>query len=278
MRQTNSFSEDALRLSMLEIKSARAERIEPKLNDSVLNEVPNQEATEAPKRRKNMSKWKKLAIVARSIQRFRSPLVERISSAVNLKKTVSSWSPTRRGYQDSDIMHITHGHIQSAALKEFRDQAHLFEALERASPEDLEFIKAVLSHDPKKNMYEGDSLQRLSNKPNPHGQTPLYIACKNGNLELVKLLLDYDANSYQPCNTQQNEKELILTVAAKWGYVSLVKYLLSNKFMWTLKTLQAAYENANGDEVKSIIKKEIKKNKGSILKRILTPKKVSSEE
>jgi len=48
--------------------------------------------------------------------------------------------------------------------------------------------------------------------------------------------------------------------------------------MWTLKTLQAAYENANGDEVKSIIKKEIKKNKGSILKRILTPKKVSSEE
>jgi len=120
MRQTNSFTEDALRLSMLEIKSARAERIEPKLNDSVLNEVPNQEATEAPKRRKNMSKWKKLAIVARSIQRFRSPLVERISSAViplyyvvfinikvNLKKTVSSWSPTRRGYQDSDIMHIT---------------------------------------------------------------------------------------------------------------------------------------------------------------------------
>ena len=48
--------------------------------------------------------------------------------------------------------------------------------------------------------------------------------------------------------------------------------------MWSLKNLQAAYENANGDEVKSLLKKEIKKNKGSILTRLLTPKKVTSEE
>jgi len=68
---------------MLEIKSARAEYISPKLNDSILNDVPNQEVNEGQKVHK-ASKWRKLALIARTIQRFRSPLVERIQSEVIL--------------------------------------------------------------------------------------------------------------------------------------------------------------------------------------------------
>lgn len=43
------------------------------------------------------------------------------------------------------------------------------------------------------NMYEPDSVHRLANKPNHKGYTPLYIACKNGNLE-VQIL--YKCNIY----------------------------------------------------------------------------------
>ena len=34
-------------------------------------------------------------------------------------------------------------------------------------------------------MYDDDSIHRITNKPNPQGYTPLYIACKNGNLEVL---------------------------------------------------------------------------------------------
>jgi len=65
----------------------------------------------------------------------------------------------------------------------------------------------------------------------------------------------------------------------RWGYLNLVKYLLSKGFTWTLKNIQTAYESAQGEEVKALIKAEVKKNKsGSILKKLLMTKKNSSEE
>jgi len=67
---------------MEEIKSVRSEYLYPKLNNAVINDTPIQENIEDKAPRKKMSRWKKLAIVARSIQRMRSPVVERIKSEV----------------------------------------------------------------------------------------------------------------------------------------------------------------------------------------------------
>ena len=76
---------------------------------------------------------------------------------------MASWSPKRERRDKSLIMQVTvlflfvselnrvkNGYIESAVLREFRDQAQLFEAMERCSPEDFEFIKTVLNQDPKK--------------------------------------------------------------------------------------------------------------------------------
>jgi len=67
---------------MEEIKSVRSEYLYPKLNNAVINDTPVQENIDDRGPRKKMSKWKKLAIVARSIQRMRSPVVERIKNEV----------------------------------------------------------------------------------------------------------------------------------------------------------------------------------------------------
>ena len=44
-------------------------------------------------------------------------------------------------------------------------------------------------------MYDEDSIERITNKPNPQGYTPLYIACKNGNLD-VFLAKKYSFNFF----------------------------------------------------------------------------------
>lgn len=162
--------EDTLRFSMFEMKSVRSQYISPKGNDSVLNETPLHEAVptqaeipfdavenkeepqepQSPEFPINYAKWRRLALVAKSLQRFRSPIVERIRSAVDMKRSVISASPIRSNTLNKGIMYITPGQIQSEALNEFRDHAVFFKALQRADPQDLELVRAFLMHDPKR--------------------------------------------------------------------------------------------------------------------------------
>lgn len=83
------------------------------------------------------------------------------------------------------------------ALDSFRDNSDFFKALEIAGKRELAVIRRALVNDPKeysnqienifylnRNFYDTDSPQRLVNRPNHRGYTPLYIACKNGNIEV----------------------------------------------------------------------------------------------
>jgi hypothetical protein len=60
----------------------------------------------------------------------------------------------------------------------------MFKSIERGSEEDIEFVISCLKQDHRSNMYEADSVYRLANKPNHKGYTPLYVACKNGHLNV----------------------------------------------------------------------------------------------
>lgn len=51
-----------------------------------------------------------------------------------------------------------------------------------------------LKTDHKKHMWKRDDPMHLINIKNIFGQTSLYVACKNGNLNIVKLLLDEGCN------------------------------------------------------------------------------------
>jgi len=260
---------DALMQSMEEIKSVRSEYLYPKLNNNIINDTPIQEHFEENKPRKKMSKWKKIAIVTRTINRMRSPIVERIKSEANLRKSITSWSPVRQNLHRTCSI-ITANQLQSHVLREFRDQSTFFQALERSSASDIAFIQTALESDPRENLYDEDSTQRITNKPNTQGYTPLYVASKNGNIQLLKILLDHRANPYQHCYTSKNDKQTILSVASRWGHLNIVQFLLSNKFMWPSKDLKKAYEQAANKEVKALIKTELDKDKKSFFKRLLS--------
>jgi hypothetical protein len=217
------------------------------------------------------AKWRKLTLVAKSIQRFRSLRVERIQSEGNLRRTLLDTQLQKRSSLDNDgIMIITPTHIHNDALDSFRDQHVFFEALESASKKDLPLIKKILQKDPKANLYDADSPYRLANKPNHRGYTPLYVACKNGNLDLVRLLIEHQANPYQLINVGPNMKESILLVAARWGHIELMKYLTGSNFMWSEKELRRAYKEAMGSHAKKHMKLHIQKNSKSFFGRFFS--------
>ena len=75
--------DDTLRSSMAEMKNSLPEYLFPKMNDSILNESPAHEDSEKVNFEGNYAKWRNLTLVAKSIHRFKTPIVERIKSAVS---------------------------------------------------------------------------------------------------------------------------------------------------------------------------------------------------
>jgi len=60
----------------------------------------------------------------------------------------------------------------------------------------------LIERDPKKFMIEPNDPQHLLNKTNSQGWSPLYIAAKYGNLNVVKLLIENKANSQLKCRVK----------------------------------------------------------------------------
>lgn len=78
----------------------------------------------------------------------------------------------------------------------FRKVRRFFEYASRGQPKDVRRMIKELTNDTKKHMWSKNDPQHLINIKNIYGQTPLYVACKYGNLNIVKLLVERDANVY----------------------------------------------------------------------------------
>jgi len=192
-----------------------------------------------------------------------------LSMKINLKKSILNTPISRMNSttNTNGVLYITPQEMHSGALDKFRDHTAFFELLENAGKKELVTIKRVLSSDPKENLYDSESPDRLANKPNFRGYSPLYIACKNGNSELMKLLLEFKANPFQLCRVSPKQKESILLVAARWGHLDIVKYLLSDKFTWPEKEIKKAHNETANIQTKKYLKIIIDNNKKPFFRR-----------
>lgn len=85
-------------------------------------------------------------------------------------------------------------------------------------------LKQILMSDPKRNMFGKSERDRyFVNQTTPEGLTFIYMACLNGHVKYVDLLLDCDANHLIKCGKDQFS---ILDVAVKWNHTKLISYLL----------------------------------------------------
>ena len=69
-------------------------------------------------------------------------------------------------------------------------------------------------------------LERLStDEADEHGQTPLFIACQNGHVDLVRLLLDKGAEVDRAASGRWNEGQTPLYIAKENGHSAVVALL-----------------------------------------------------
>jgi len=253
--------------TMIDIAAARSQYNTAKNNSG----AHKQSSLDSFTHEENYAKWRKLTLVAKSINRFKTLKVERIGSIVNLKKSILNTPIQKMNSTNSKgVIYITPQQMYSGALDKFRDHSAFFELLDSAGKKEIPVIKSILLSDPKENLYDPESADRLANKPNFRGYSPLYIACKNGNLELVKVLLDFKANPFQLCKISPKQKESILVVAARWGHLDVVKHLLNDKFTWPDKEIKKAHDETSSTQTKRFLKTQIDMNKKPFFKRLFT--------
>ncbi len=166
--------------------------------------------------------------------------------------------PTDQDYQVLKTRTLEHSAFR-LALKDIRREQIFSNCVSRGNQEDLDQIKIELVNDPYQLILTSSHPLALINKRNKDGLTPLYGACRNGNYEVVKCLLEASAD-FLIDSLVENETESNLEVAVRWGHTNIVLELA--KYKWPKKTLKRARELTKDPQIHSILK-DPKKKKAS---------------
>jgi len=173
------------------------------------------------------------------------------------------------------------------ALDYLRTKEKFFTLLQIGGNHSIEKLKQLFEHDPKKYILEKKNPESLFNKKNVDGETPLYLACKNGHLEVVsfnillmklsflkvvRLLLEHEANPHVYLEKNEKKIDSILSVAARWNYCELVDFLLKN-VEWTTEEMNFALRSLRqrrNEKTKRMIEEILEKRRSCrFLNRIL---------
>ena len=144
----------------------------------------------------------------------------------------------------------------ATALKDLRREQSFLKCVERGHGEDLDQIKIELHDDPYRILRDSSHPLALINKRNQDGLTPLYIACRNGNYEVVKCLLDQNAD-FLINSSVEKETESNLEVAVRWGHLKIVSELLKHK--WPKDVLSKARRLTKDSKILKLLKNPKKK-------------------
>ncbi|OMJ72448.1 hypothetical protein SteCoe_29102 [Stentor coeruleus] len=219
-----------------------------------MEETENNEYERSHSPLKYKSKWPLLRNVIRAISLFKSHEVNEAKDVNELIHEINA-IPTDKVYR----LKRNRSRENSAyivAIKDLRREQSLIQCVERGKPEDLDQIKLEIEQDPYKLLRNSTHPFSLINKRNREGQTPLYIACKNGNVEVVMLLLAEGAD-YLMTSIVDGEEETNLEVSVRWGHFKIVEELLKKK--WSKNILEKAKKMCRSPEMIGLFKKGMTK-------------------
>ena len=133
-----------------------------------------------------------------------------------------------------------------------------YEACASGLQSDIPFLLDSIKTDSMRNLYEKGNPRLLVNAKNEKGESPLSIAIKNNNLEVVKLLIENGANIKETSHNETEKSETLLEIATRWNLPEVVQLLLTNA-KWTDEELKEAIKKNSGKQVKKMLKDELKK-------------------
>jgi hypothetical protein len=137
------------------------------------------------------------------------------------------------------------------AVESYRRRERFTRALTDGGAEDLDALQREIAADPRRFMTAGTNSRSLVNAL-IEGQTPLYIAAKNGHRDVVRFLLLNGAD-YQTLSDFDSAKETCLEVAVRWHYIPVIHELL--KKSWPSATLKRCAKMTDNKEVKTLLKR-----------------------
>lgn len=90
----------------------------------------------------------------------------------------------------------------------------------------------------------------------------LYIACQEGNFEIVNYFISKNLNPNLKSKTDDNEYETCLQVAVRWNYVDIVKLLLE-KCKLSEVEVSEAMKNCFNKQILNLLKQYLKEKYGA---------------
>ena len=170
-----------------ETKSILIRRVTTGLNSDDASDFP-------PLQRQNSisprQRWWKLSNVMKSINLMRHHTVRTLGDAESITDDLAR-SPQRTLGNRSSRSNYT-----KEAVNTVWWENRIYELCARGGNEALESIKKELDSDPKRHIWDIKDPDHLINRWGWSGQTPMYVACKNGHLEIVHHLMSRGADSH----------------------------------------------------------------------------------
>lgn len=135
------------------------------------------------------------------------------------------------------------------AIADFRRKERFQRALTAGGADDLNELQREIDTDPRRFMVSRSDSRSLINGL-IEGQTPLYIAAKNGHRDVVRFLLRHGAD-FLALSLCDDAQETCLEVAVRWHYFPVIKELL--KKSWPSAVLKRSSKLTTNKEIKKML-------------------------
>ncbi|EAS03794.2 ankyrin repeat protein (macronuclear) [Tetrahymena thermophila SB210] len=210
-------------------------------------------------------KFKIIGTVARTLTRLQTNQVSRIESTEQLEAEIHSLKKKVSQNKESEIENQNNNPAKNNDVNNAFNMVRMVEMIcefsERGHPEDIKNIIDILQKDPKRYLRSPDDPQHLLNKFNSKSQNASYLACKNGNLNIVQFLVKQESNFNMKSKIGGEIEDYPLQVAVRWNHKEVVDFLLNQRVIKiSQQQIEAAYREAKQNkEIRRILSLHLKK-------------------
>lgn len=210
----------------------------------------------SPLLRRRSNKWKLVRNVFRAVYLFRHFETQALGLE-DLYEQIRQ-IPTDKHYRITRTL-AKESSPYTLAIRDLRREQSLFGCVEKGGAEELQIIEKLLDEDPYKFVLTIQHPFNLINKRDKEGHTPLYVASKNGNADVVALLLSKGAD-HALLSQIGNDEESCLEVAARWGHGKVLEELM--RVQWRYETVKKAMQVACSSKIRDVLRKRKQKKCG----------------
>eukprot|EP01017_Pseudomicrothorax_dubius_P033000 TRINITY_DN4375_c0_g2_i10.p1 TRINITY_DN4375_c0_g2~~TRINITY_DN4375_c0_g2_i10.p1 ORF type:complete len:343 (+),score=28.92 TRINITY_DN4375_c0_g2_i10:134-1162(+) len=120
------------------------------------------------------------------------------------------------------------------------------------SKESLQKMEKLYNEHPSRILREASDPDNLLNKKCSRGTNALYLAAQNGNINVIKFLIENGANPHIESKVIGGSLEAPLTAACRWGHLPIVQYLVQ-KCNFKHSEIRSALNMAENPRIRDVL-------------------------